>query len=189
MKKRVIIVHGWEGSPTSDWIGWATEAFREKEYEVTTPEMPDTDNPVIEKWVGHLKFVAGAGDEHTYFIGHSIACQTIMRFLETIDAEIGGAIFVAGWFDLTNQGEEEKVIAKPWIETPIDYAKVRGNLAKSVVMLSDNDPYVPYEETKRDFETRLGSEAVIVSKAGHFTTDDGFGPFPQLIDIFENHFR
>lgn len=188
MKKRVVIVHGWEGSPTSDWIGWATEAFRNKGYDVLAPEMPDTNNPVIEKWIEHLRLVVGVVDENTYFIGHSIGCQTIMRFLETVDAKVGGAIFVAGWFDLTNQGEEEKVIAKPWIETPIDYAKVRGNLAKSVVVLSDNDPYVPYEETKNGFETRLGSEAITIPGAGHVTVADGFGPFPQLLEIFESRF-
>ncbi len=120
MKKRIIIVHGWGGSPIADWIGWAAEVFREKGYEVIAPEMPDTDAPAIEKWMERLRFVVGIVDENTYFIGHSIGCQSVMRFLETSDAIVGGAIFVAGWFDLTNQDEEEKMIAKPWLETPID---------------------------------------------------------------------
>ncbi|MDP2665742.1 MAG: alpha/beta hydrolase [bacterium] len=188
MKKRIIIVHGWGGSPANDWIGWATDAFREKGYEVITPLMPDTDNPVIEKWVGYLRSVVGVVDENTYFIGHSVGCQTIMRLLETIDTKVGGAIFVAGWFDLTNQDEEERVIAEPWIQTSIDYAKVKENLAKSIVILSDNDPYVPYEETKRDFETRLGSDVVTISGAGHITSGDGFGSFPQFVELFESYF-
>ncbi|MDP2655648.1 MAG: alpha/beta hydrolase [bacterium] len=189
MKKQIIIVHGWGGSPTNDWIAWATEAFQEKGYEVLTLEMPGTDNPVIEKWVEHIRLVAEVVDENTYFIGHSIGCQAIMRFLETVDARVGGAIFVAGWFNLTNQSEEEKVIAKAWIETPIEYAKVKVNLTSSVAILSNNDPYVPYEETKKCFETRLGSEVITVHEAGHFTSGDGFGPFPQLVEIFENHFK
>lgn len=188
MKKRIIVVHGWGGSPTADWIAWATEEFRGIGHEVLDPEMPDTDNPVIEKWVGHLKSVVGVVDENTYFIGHSIGCQAIMRFLETVDVKVGGAVFVAGWFNLTNQDEEEKVIAKTWIETLIDYAKVKANLVKSIVVLSDNDPYVPYEETKKDFETRLGSEVITVHEAVHFTSGDGFGPFPQLVEIFDSHF-
>ncbi len=66
---------------------------------------------------------------------------------------------------------------------------MKENLAKSVVVLSDNDSYVPYEETKRNFETRLGSEVVTIHDAGHITSDDGFGPFPQLIEVFESRFR
>ena len=190
MKKRVIIVHRWEGSPAADWLGWATRAFQAKGYEVITPEMPDTDNPVIEKWVDHLKSVVGVPDEHMYFIGHSIGCQTIMRFLETADTRVGGAIFVAGWFNLQNlESKEVEEIAEPWIKTPIDYSKVRANLLRSVVMLGDNDPWVPYEETRRDFETRLGSEIAILHGAGHVTSDDGFGPFPQLIEVFESNFK
>lgn len=188
MKKRMIIVHGWGGSPTNDWIGWATKEFQVKGYEVLTPFMPDTDSSVIEKWLEHLRFVTGAVDENTYFIGHSVGCQTIMRLLETIDTKVGGAIFVAGWFNLTNQDEEERVTAEPWIETPIDYAKVKENLARSVVILSDNDPYVPYGETKRDFETRLGSEVVTIASAGHFTSNDGFSTFQQLVEIFDSHY-
>ncbi len=181
-------MHGWGGSASNDWVGWAASTFRERGYEVIAPEMLDTDNPVIETWVGHLRFVAGEVDENTYFIGHSIGCQTIMRFLETGDAKVGGAIFVAGWFDLMNQSDEEQEIAKPWIETPIDYVKVRANLGRSVVVLSDNDPYVPYEVTKKEFETRLGADVVTTHDAGHFTSGDGFGPFPQLVDIFESRF-
>lgn len=172
----------------ADWIGWATEAFREKGCEVIVPEMPDTNNPVIEKWVEHLRSIVDVADENTYFIGHSIGCQTIVRFLELSNTKTRGAIFVAGWFDLTNQEEEEREIAKPWIETPIDYAKVKANLAKSVVVLSDNDPYVPYAETKKNFEARLGSEVVTIAGVGHLTASDGFGPFPQLLEIFEKYF-
>ncbi|MFA5942057.1 MAG: alpha/beta fold hydrolase [Candidatus Paceibacterota bacterium] len=186
MKKRIVIVHGWEGSPTEDWIGWAAEAFREKGYEVITPEMPDTSRPVIETWVNYLKSIAGEVNENTYLIGHSMGCQAIMRFVETLETKIGGAILVAGFFDLKNiETEEEEEIAKPWLETPIDYAKVKANLVWSMVILGDNDPWVPYEETKKDFAERLGSEVVTIHNAGHMTSDDGFGPFPQLVQIFE----
>lgn len=188
MKKRIIIVHGWEGSPTGDWVGWATEAFQAKGYEVIAPEMPDTSHPIIEKWVNHLRSVVGAADKNTYFIGHSIGCQTAIRFIEILNTKVGGAIFVAGWFDLKNlESKEAEEIARPWIQTPIDYSKVKTNLAWSIVVLGDNDPWVPYEETKKDFETRLGSEVVTIHGVGHITSDDGFGPFPQLIQIFESH--
>lgn len=172
-----------------DWIGWAAEEFKKKGYEVVVPEMPDTGVPVIEKWVAYLKSVVGTVDENAYFIGHSIGCQTIMRFLEMVDVKVGGAIFVAGWFDLRNlEDEESEKIAKPWIETKIDCGKVKANLPHSVVVLGDNDPWVPYEETKKDFEALLGSEVVTLHGAGHITSDEGFGPFPQLIEIFEKYF-
>lgn len=189
MKKRIIMVHGWGGSPEGDWFPWVAQAFKDRGYEVIVPEMPDTEHPVIEKWVGHLKSVVPALDENTYFIGHSIGCQAVMRFLETASGKARAAILVAGWFDVTNLDEsEEDEIRRPWAETPIDDEKVKAAVSDSIVILSDNDPYVPYEQTKRDFETRFESEVITIPGAGHMTTDDGWTTFPQLLEIFESHF-
>ena len=46
--------------------------------------MPNSENPKIEKWVKYLEENIKSVDEQTYFIGHSIGCQTIMRFLEKL---------------------------------------------------------------------------------------------------------
>lgn len=47
---------------------------------------------IIHGWGGHP-------DENTYFIGHSIGCQSIDRYLEILPSEtkIGGVVYVAGW--------------------------------------------------------------------------------------------
>ncbi len=190
--KKIYIIHGWEGASDRDWINFAAEAFRAKGYEVVAPDMPNTETPVIEEWVSHLASLVTTIDEDTYFIGHSIGCQTIMRFLQkvNVNAEVkaGGAIFVAGWFDLTNlETKEQEEIAKPWIETPIDTEKVRQSLGYSVAILSDNDPWVPFEITNKKFEEKLGSEVIVLEVAGHVTTDDGFEVFPQLIEVFDAH--
>lgn len=188
--KTIYLVHGWDGSTTADWLGWAIKTFSDKGYKVIAPDMPDTGNPKIEVWVDYLKSIVSSLDKDTYFIGHSIGCQAIMRFLETVDTKIGGAIFVAGWFNLINlEGPEAEEIAKPWIETFIDTERVKENLSYSVVILGDNDLWVPYEETKKDFETRLGAEVLTLEGAGHITSDDGFGPFPKLMETFESHLK
>lgn len=188
--KTIYIIHGWDGSPTADWLGWATKTFQDKGYRVITPAMPDTEEPKIDTWINYLKSIVITLNEDTYFIGHSIGCQAIMRFLETVDTKIGGVIFVAGWFNLINlEGLEAEEIARQWIETPIDTEKVKKNLNFSVIILGDNDLWVPYNETKKDFETKLDSEIVTLHGVGHITSDDGFGPFPKLIEIFENKIK
>lgn len=111
-----------------------------------------------------------------------LGCQTILRYLETIDTSVGGAIFVAGWFNLENiESIEEKEIAKPWIETPIDVEKIQKLLPKSALVISDNDPYGAFEENKQKF-TELGSKIVVLHNAGHITVSDGFSEVPILIE-------
>ncbi len=184
--KKVFIIHRWEGNPQGDWYPWLKGSLEQKGYQVFVPEMPDTDVPVIEKWVNYLRQIVGTPDSETYFIGHSIGCQTILRYLETIDTPIGGAVFVAGWFNLENiETSEAEVIAHPWTSTPIDLTKVKSVLPKSTLLISDNDPYGAFEYNKQKF-AELGSEIVILQNAGHITEDDGFTELPEVMNQFNN---
>lgn len=180
--KRVIIVHRWEGGPTDDWRPWLKSEIEKLGYEVLVPEMPDTDTPVIEKWVKKLSEVVGLPDAETYFIGHSIGCQTILRYFETLNTQIGGAIFVAGWFNLENlEDDEVEKIAKPWIETPINTQKVKEVLPKSILLISKNDPYGAFEKNLSKF-TEFMTHACVFDYGGHFTEEEQ----PEILSQFQN---
>ena len=179
--KRVFIVHGWGGTPEKEWLPWAAEALRTQGYEVYVPAMPNTEDPEIGAWVAKLAELVGAPDAETYFIGHSIGCQTILRYLETIDTLVGGAVFVAGWFNLEGLEGDEIEIGKPWIETPIDIAKVASVLPKSVLVISDDDPYGAFEENKQKF-AELGSREVVLHAADHICEPQE----PAILSAFQD---
>lgn len=167
--KRIIIVHGWSGSPADNWLPWLRSELENSGHKVLVPNMPDADNPSIEGWVNHLTEIIGIPDSNTYFVGHSIGCQAILRYLETVATPIGGAVFVAGWFNLENlESEEEKEIAKPWIETPIDIQKVKAILPKSTLIISDNDDYGAFEENRQKFKQFISKE-IVLHNAEHIT--------------------
>jgi len=187
MNKKVYIIHRWGGNPKSDWYSYAKSNFESKGYEVVILDMPNTEEPKIDEWVSYLQKLVPNPDENTYFIGHSIGCQTIMRYLERLEnTKIGGAVFVAGWFTLTGlETEEEKSIAKPWLETPIDFSKIKDMTSNLTAILSDNDPYVPLEETKKMFEEKLGAKVIIEKYKGHFTEDDNVFEIPIILDFIK----
>jgi uncharacterized protein len=180
--KRVVIVHRWEGASHDDWRPWLKSELEKMGYEVLVPDMPDTDIPVISKWVHKLAEVVGTPDSETYFIGHSIGCQTILRYLETIDTQVGGALFVAGWFNLENLEDAEVVeIAKPWIETSIDIEKIKTVLPKSILLISKDDPYGAFQENMEKF-SQLMTHACVFDNVGHFTESED----PSILGQFEN---
>lgn len=182
MKRRVIIVHGWYGHPNEIWFPWLKRELEKKGFEMLVPQMPDPSKPQIKKWVNKLSEVAGDAGEDTYFVGHSIGCQTIMRFLEKRNAKVGGAVFVAGWFELMNLEKNEIPIAKPWLETPIDFRKVKKCLGKSVAIFSDNDPYVPLVKNKNAFRKNLGSRIVVEKAKGHIGSEEKIFELPSALD-------
>ncbi len=47
--------------------------------------MPSPSAPKIEEWVNKLKELVPNPDNETVFIGHSIGCQTILRYLEQLN--------------------------------------------------------------------------------------------------------
>jgi len=183
MKKRVFIIHGWEGYPEEGWFPWLKKELEQNGFEVFIPAMPNTDEPKIEKWVPFLANLVGEPDENTYFMGHSIGCQAIMRYLETLEnKKVGGAVFVAGWFHLVNlEGPKEKGITKPWIENKINLKKIKNASKKFIAIFSDNDEWVPLSD-KDIFEKELGAEIIIESNKGHFTEDDDVTELPIVLE-------
>jgi predicted alpha/beta hydrolase family esterase len=183
--KRVIFVHRWSGGPLDDWRPWLKDELEQRGYKVINPEMPDMDTPVIEKWIGKLRDVVGTPDTDTYFIGHSIGCQAILRYLETIDAPVDGAVFVAGWFDLKNLEDEEVIqTAKPWIETPINASKIEKVLTKSVLIISQDDPYDSYDMNIKRF-TEFMSRVVVLPHTGHITETKEPAVLSQFLNLAE----
>ena len=182
--KRIFIIHGWEGSSESDWLPWLKSELEKLGHKVFVPNMPDTNTPVIEKWVGYLKSLVGTPDKDTYFIGGSIGCQTILRYLETISTPVGGAIFIAGWFDLEGLDKTEQKIADPWIKTPIDIEKVKQALRRSTLIISDNDPFGAFEKNKKGFN-ELGSKIIVMPSAGHLSGDYGYTELPEILEEFK----
>jgi predicted alpha/beta hydrolase family esterase len=179
--KRVFIIHGWSGSPETNWLPWLKKELEQQGYEVVAPAMPDTDTPDIEAWVEKLAEVVGKPDEQTYFIGHSIGCQAILRYLETIKTPVGGALFVAGWFNLEGLDEEETTIARPWLETPINTEKVKNVLPKSILIISDNDDFGAFEENKEKFASFV-THTIVLPNAGHITDHQE----PAILSQFSN---
>lgn len=180
--KRVFIIHGWEGYPEEGWLPWLKNELENKGFEVFVPSMPNADEPKINEWVSHIAGIVGDADKDTYFVGHSIGCQAIIRYLQTIDAQVGGCVFVAGFFELTNlEGPDEEKIAEPWIITPIDLSRVKRAMGRAVSIFSDNDPFVPKSNWEK-FEQSLGAETIILNNMQHFSGSEGITELPQALE-------
>lgn len=173
MPKRVFIVHGWDGAPSEGWFPWLKRELELKGFKVYVPQLPDAENPRMFNWVPKLAEVVGQPDAQTYFIGHSMGCQTIARYLESLPNGIvvGGAVFVAGFFKhLTGLEDDAEVRAtdRHWLATPLDLDKVKSHLPRAIAIFSDDDPWVPLDN-QDDFHNKFGAEIIIEHAKGHFS--------------------
>ncbi len=188
--KRVFIIHGWDGHPEEGIFPWLKQNLEAEGFEVFNPAMPEPLNPTLDKWVSFLASQIGVPDEDTILFGHSVGAQTILRYLEILDnnKKIGGAVFLAGWVNLTDEAyesEEDRDIGKPWIETPIDWEKIKIHCKKFLAIFSDNDPLVPLTDSQI-FEEKLGAEIIVEHNKGHFSGSDGVIELPSALEAIRS---
>ena len=182
---KIYIVHCWDGTKDDGWYPWLDKCLSSRGNTVYRFNMPNTSNPKIEEWVSFLDKQVESLDSETYFVGHSIGCQTIMRYLETKDVtKIGGILFVAPWLDLLDYAIsdlESYTIAKPWLTEKIDFEKIKKFTSNIICIFSDDDYFVSLDQ-KSKFEKLLSAKTVVVSGKGHISEEDNVYELKEIID-------
>ena|SRR3990167_1692725 len=179
MKKRAFLIHGWDGYPEEGWRPWLKDELKKAGFEVIVPAMPDSANPTMEKWVPFLKSAVGQPQKSDYFVGHSVGCITILRYLETLgtDQKIGGLILVAG-FGHDLEYPDYKGELSSFFQKPVNWKEIKKHCPKFVAIMSDNDPYVPLAHGNL-FKEKLGAKVIVEHNMKHFSGDDGINILPS----------
>lgn len=186
MQKRVYIIHGWDGYPKEGWFPWLKKELENQGFTVVIPLLPNNEEPRIKNWIPALQQIVNNPDEQTYFIGHSMGCQAIIRYLETLpkNIKIGGAVFVAGFFKSLSNLEDEEIVrnvANEWLKTPINLQEAKKHLNKSIAIFSDNDPYVSLDN-QDEFKNILNSKIIIEHEKKHFSGSTGTIELPIALE-------
>jgi predicted alpha/beta hydrolase family esterase len=187
---RVFLIHGWTGSPDRDWFPWAKSELEKRGYEVFVPELPETAYPKIEPWVAKIKETVGKPRPTDVFAGHSLGCQGILRYLQTLPegTKVKKVILIAGFEKLKEAAfevPEDHEIYKPWSKTPIDYPKIKKMVDSWIAVFSDNDPSVPYEGNVEIFKSGLGAKIILEKNMGHFSQGAGVTKLPLLLELIK----
>lgn len=187
--KKAFLIHGWDGYPENSWFPWLKQELKQKGFEVQVPAMPHPDEPKIEEWIPALSEIVGEPNGELYFIGHSVGCQAVLRYIETLSSaiKIKCVILVAPWMELDvttleEEGEGIREIAEPWMETPINFQKVKNQTEKIVAIFSDNDPYVALSQ-REIFKNKLNADIITEHEKGHFDDFEGMKELPSVLDV------
>lgn len=179
MVLRVFIIHGWGGHPDSNWFPWLKSKLEERGIETKIVEMPDSDNPKQDPWVSTLENEVGISDKDTYFIGHSLGCITILRYLEelTEGERAGGVVLVAGFTD--SLGIDE---LSDFFTEEINWSIIKPHCSKFVAIASDNDHYVDLKYGTI-LKEKLDAKLLIQPQMGHFNMKELHVALNELLKI------
>jgi uncharacterized protein len=176
--KKVIILHGYEGSPGINWFPWLKKKLEELDVQVQIPSMPDSCSPKLGAWLDYLEKMIGEPNEDLFLVGHSLGGPAIFRFLETLPAgrKIGGAVVVAGFAESIHADAVENFVNGQWNDE-----KIRSSSYNITLINSDNDPYIPMEMAMR-MKNRFEAKLVVMHEAEHICEKAGFLRLPEALE-------
>lgn len=178
MAKRAFIIHGWAGTAGSGWKGWIRKELEGRGFEVFSPQMPNAESPRMAEWLETIHALVGKPGENDYFIGHSLGCIAVLRYIEGLGeaGKIGGAVLVAGFSD--DLGIPE---LKGFFPKPFDFAKMRAHCRKFAAIHSDDDKYVALRYGD-EFREKLGAALISLHSRGHFSSSEGTATLPEALE-------
>lgn len=178
--KKVLIIHGFEGTPNGGWRPWLMGELEKMDIYACSLAMPTPDAPVCGEWVSELsrQIEMSNSDDEIYLAGHSLGVPAILRYLETDDArKIAGIVLVAAPSEKTQNKATEN-----FYETSYDYELIKTKIGAGAVIHGDNDPYVPLSNAK-DIASGLGVDLIVIENGGHLNGSSGFLALPQCLEI------
>jgi hypothetical protein len=171
LNKRVLILHGLNGSDFPHWQAQLASDLIKENYIVSFPAFPTRDNPKLDEWKSFLK------QELAHFKPDIVVCHSLANILwfhtcDELDIKLDKLMLVA---PVRNEVLAE---AKTFFPYPI----AKDLKAQEIIMAaSTNDPYMNVEEAIR-LQSKLNIGMKIMENAGHINTASGFGKLDCALD-------
>lgn len=181
-KKKIsfILVHGWEGGPNEDWFPWLNKKLIKAGYDVTNMAMPNSMSPKNGEWVKHIEDHTDPSRE-IFFIAHSLGAASVLRYLERIDQQIKGVIFVAPY--IINEKKYKSISS--FFNKKFDWQKINKNCKKFFTIFSDNDSFVSLKQYTF-MKDKTDVELIILHDKCHFSEENGnIKELPELYNLIK----
>ena len=196
---KFIIFHGSFGNSKENWIPWLKEELEKFGNIVSVPEFPIEDWDQLTKnktkiilkkqnlinWLNFFKKSELKNinkTEKLCFIAHSIASVFIFHLVLKFNIKLEKVIFISPFLEKLNTLWQIDKVNETFYKTNFNFGKIKKLIPVSIVIYSDNDPYVGRKLMEK-FAEKLNSKKKLIINGGHFNKKAGFEKFPQLLKL------
>jgi predicted alpha/beta hydrolase family esterase len=181
--RRVLILHGWQGSGPGHWQRWLHGELEAAGDHVRFPDLPECDLPCPDTWAAtlhaELAALAAADGGERVVCAHSLGCVLWLR--------------EAARLDPTHRVDRVALVAPPcpgakvpelagFFPTRADCDAVRRAAAHTRLVCSENDPYCPGPGAAHHWGEPLELVVDLIPGCGHLNPEAGFGAWPAMRD-------
>lgn len=148
IKEKVVILHGWSGTPESNWIPRLTKELEAKGHEVIAPLMAHaSEEGTPEEDSVRQALAATEYDENTVIIGFSLGAVVALKVLERLNDPVKHTVFVAGFVD-AEFGDKRRPFESTY-SWDFDEALIRNHSTAFTILHDRNDEAVTHEQAER----------------------------------------
>jgi hypothetical protein len=177
--RQFLLLHGVEHhKPPGHWLFQLAAHLRGRGERVSYPQLPDADEPSLERWLETLasELAALDGGERVV-VCHSLGCMLWLHHCAraTPAQQVDRVLLVAP----PSPGVLWRAVES--FRPPALRPEALAAVARCGVRLvcSDRDPYCP-EGGRALFATPLALEFDLIPGGGHLSEADGYGPWPSM---------
>lgn len=177
--KNLIAFHGTGDTPEFMWFPWLKKETEKLGFSVSMPQMPDADNPQIDKWLPAA--LQQTYTEETVIVGHSAGAALILPLLESLNVKVAKAIMVAGYCEPVNA-------ITGILKGSYDWEKIKSHVNELYIVNSDDDPWKCDDKQGLTMFKHLGGTLILCHNMGHFGSNTFKRPlyeFPLLLKLLE----
>ncbi len=179
--RRVLILHGWQGSGPGHWQVWLAAELERAGQVVRFPDLPGCDQPCPDRWGstlhGELDRLADAEGGERVVCCHSLACVLWFREAARIapDLRVDRVVLVAP----PCPGSRVPELAK-FYPLHTDRDGVHAAAGHTRLVCADDDPYCPGRGAHEKWADPLGLPVDLLPGRGHLNPEAGYGPWPAM---------
>jgi predicted alpha/beta hydrolase family esterase len=175
MARSFLVLHGWQNHrPAQHWHHWLVRALRERGLLAVYPQLPDSDTPDLETWLDVVRAEWDLlPDGERVVVAHSLGASTWIHAVDRWGLHADRTLLVA---PPGPRALDEHEPMNAWSPMPAD---VDGS--SWLLVHSDADDYCAPDEHAW-LADRYGCGVHVIEGAGHLTPDDGYGPWPWILD-------
>jgi predicted alpha/beta hydrolase family esterase len=173
-----VVVPGWQGSGEGHWQRWLAEQLTEAGRVVLEPSFADLDHPALADWLGALRHcIAGLPDDGYDVVAHSLGAVLWLHHVATASDSPRAArvVLVAPPSPRTTIPE-----IATFFPAPMDIDTVRHSADGTVLVASDNDPYLP-EGIAAAYGLPLKIATTVLPGGAHVNVESGYGEWPAML--------
>lgn len=167
--KRVLIIHGWQSNSEEHWYQEEKNILESKGYEVSVPDMPNSNFPKQQEWVKVIEDFKPT--ENDVLIGHSLGVPTILRYLEDATGRVDKVFLFAGFASPLKLDVEDGEYPDSFVTKSFDWDAIKIKANNIYVINQRNDEWVP-KEKGIEIADKLKEEIILVDGTNHFDTMD-----------------